>query len=161
METNGELVAVAEAIPIASAMIPEACAVAVIIPIASIERMEIAERIAAAAHFDSDIDVRYAHVAQRVVISFHQHADGIPRTVAHDVHAHDVRIRRTTICTMFDMDANARMLDRYVADFRFASTVNGNSVGDAISINDSARETIIAADGAKPKPAMLSAYQEQ
>lgn len=43
METNGELVAIAEAIPIAAAMIPEACAVTVIVPIASIERMEIAE----------------------------------------------------------------------------------------------------------------------
>ena len=36
METNGELVAIAEAVPVVSVAVPEACAVAVIIPAASI-----------------------------------------------------------------------------------------------------------------------------
>ena len=43
MEADGELVAVTKTVPVISASIPESCAVAVVIPAAGIERMEVAE----------------------------------------------------------------------------------------------------------------------
>ena len=145
MEADGELVAVTETVPVVSATsVPKSRAVAVVVPTARVKRMEVAERIARATDVQTDIYVRDTHVRQRIVIAFDQYADGITRLVADDVHAQNVRIRRTAVRAAFDVDADLRMLDGHITDFRLAAAVDGNTVGDHTSVDDTARQAIVA-----------------
>ena len=129
------------------AVVAEAAALFVVFVVARVERMDVAQHVAAATDDDARENVCDAHVRQRVVAAVHNDTDGIRLAVADDVDVRDVRVGRAVVCASSDVEADARVLDVDLFDDGFAAAVDGDAVRHVAAVDDAARDGIQVADG--------------
>lgn len=160
-EADAEVVAVTEVEEVVRGPHVEAAARPVVRIVAGVERMDVAEAVAARTEQHARVDVRDAQVRKGVVIALHEDADGVRGPVADDVHVEDVAVGRAVVRAALDVDAHAHVLDRDIADARLASAVDRDAVRDAASVQHAAREAVVAANRADVVRRMARAEPHQ
>ena len=149
IEAGTVLIGITEVVPVFPAEITERDTVGVMIPTGSkaVQRVNVAQVVAAADQLDTDLHTRNAHVGERIVHTFDQKTDGVNRAASDDVDIENIGIGRAGIGTVLDMQTDLGMLDRDILHAGFASAVDGHTVCDVIAVDDTARQIIVAAVG--------------
>ena len=145
--SDAEMVAVAEIVPVVAGIVPEAAAVFVVLIGAGVQGMQVPHGVAGGLEHHTYLNPGDSHVGESVVVSLHKNADGVDSTVADDVHIHDVAVGGAGVCTVLDVQADLHVLDGNVADFGFTAAVDGDALGDAAAVHDTAGEGVVGADG--------------
>ncbi len=92
-ERRGELVAVTEVVPVILRLVEKSATARVMLVVAVVERMDVAQAIGFRADEEADIHASDTHVRECVVVTFDQNAHAIGSVVADDIHAEYVGIR--------------------------------------------------------------------
>ena len=127
LETDTELVAVAEAVKIVTGFIHEAAARVVLsglISVGGVKRMNIAQAVAAGFDVESVMDACNPHVGERVVITDNDNTDTIVSFITDDVHIMDVTVGGSVVRTPVDLDTYLDIFDGGVTDDSFTAAVN-------------------------------------
>ena len=144
-----KLVAVAEIVPVAAALIVKADA-SRIGKRASVheKRMQIAKEVSAARKSHADLNACNSHIGKGIIVSVvHENAYRILLVVTYDIYGVYIRVRRAAVCTSLYMYAYLRVLDRHVADRGLTSALNSDTVSHHIAVDDTAVEVVVASVG--------------
>ena len=149
-EANRELIAIAAVVDtVEPGVIPERAALAeylVLLEIASegVERMDVLHKLRGCKYLKSELNARDTHIGKAIVRALDKHADRAFLAVAHDIYVKNVSIRGVRVCAVLDVDAHEGILDRDLLNKRLASRVDGNSLCNSASVDDTAEDAVVA-----------------
>ena len=143
IESDGKLIAVAVIEPVHRMYDAETNTVIVAIigfMMYDVKRMYISQHITAATDLHSCEHIGYTHVGERVIVALDKHANTVQITIADNIYAGDIRIRRTVVRAMLDVYTDKRILNAYIANAGLPSAVDRNRLCPAGAIDYSAGE---------------------
>jgi hypothetical protein len=141
------VVAIAGVIPVVTRVIKEAAAMLVIGIIAGVEWVDITHNSSRAEKLNADKYVGNTHIGERVITSLNENAYRIGSAVTNDINLEYVGIRGVAVSTVLDMNTYLGVLYGNVVNRSLSAAVDRNSVSLTVTVNDTAREIVVASDG--------------
>ena len=146
VEACAVLIAIAEVVPVLPAQIAECDTVGVVIPTGckAVERMDVAQIVAALEELNADLNACNSHIRKGVVHTLDKQTDRVYSAATNDIYVADIAVSRARVCAPLNVQTDLGVLDGNVLNSGLTSAVDGYAVSDVVTVDDTAREVIVA-----------------
>ena len=161
LERGLELIAVTVGEKVVGALLNKTAGTLILIPADVEQRMNVGQAVAVGMDDHTCAHTGNAGVGDGVVVSFDLDSDGVCRAGSIDVDVSDIRVGRTGVCTVLDMQTHNGVFDGRVLHLGFPAGIDAHAVCDLVSVNNAAGQRVVAADLFYRIVRILSAQRDQ